>query len=507
MNIGIFLNYDPYVKLYKEGLGRYLSSQIEGYLKSGNKVTIICPKWLEDSLSFLEKDTGIDMGGAKVVTTPNIPLAWRVYSALKRKRKVKRDKSLVIKKLIGKLLNRFVSVSGFTDCIIFLVETLVLFFVGIVAVLPVLMGYLLYKLFGILKKIFKRFKAQILQFIEFDSLFQTMLDNSAKELVEIANRQKGIDVWFVPGLFWPQVNLIKGLVVINVPDIETEVFSEGFASKSASSATSRLRDTLENGKYFITYSEYIKHALIEEQQAGQGKYAVTILQDNHDLSKELGFDKNITNLINRSYSDALRQFAEFNVNCLGKIRYTKFSTVKYIFFASQYRANKNIGTLLRAYDYMVHECFRKEKLVLTCDAFAVPELRDYIVSRNLIDDVVVCANVSTQKLASLYCCAELVVNPTLYEGGFPFTFGEGMSVGTPSIMGNIPQTIDVIKNYGLEEILFDPYNYKDMAQKIIWGLDNVDSIYEKELPLYADLKRRTPEYVALEYVEAFRRYK
>ena len=106
MNIGIFLNYDPYVKLYKEGLGRYLSSQIEGYLKSGNKVTIICPKWLEDSLSFLEKDTGIDMGGAKVVTTPNIPLAWRVYSALKRKRKVKRDKSLVIKKLIGKLLNR-----------------------------------------------------------------------------------------------------------------------------------------------------------------------------------------------------------------------------------------------------------------------------------------------------------------------------------------------------------------------------------------------------------------
>ena len=73
VNIGIFLNYDPYVKLYKEGLGRYLASQINGYVQTQNSVIIVCPKWLKSNLEKLEKDTGIDLRRVKILTPQSIP--------------------------------------------------------------------------------------------------------------------------------------------------------------------------------------------------------------------------------------------------------------------------------------------------------------------------------------------------------------------------------------------------------------------------------------------------
>ena len=119
-------------------------------------------------------------------------------------------------------------------------------------------------------------------------------------------------------------------------------------------------------------------------------------------------------------------------------------------------------------------------------------------------DVIALHGVDVQGLAALYRCAELVVNPTLYEGGFPFTFAEGMSVGTPSVMSDIPQVRDVIEPYGLEdEMLFDPNDVQAIADKIEYGLMHKAELYQKELPVFNAMACRTENVVAQEYLESF----
>ena len=54
--------------------------------------------------------------------------------------------------------------------------------------------------------------------------------------------------------------------------------------------------------------------------------------------------------------------------------------------------------------------------------------------------------------------------------------------------------------------MFDPYNWRDMADKIEYWLPKTEELYQKELPLYKELEKRTPDVVAAEYVEAFKRF-
>ena len=70
----------------------------------------------------------------------------------------------------------------------------------------------------------------------------------------------------------------------------------------------------------------------------------------------------------------------------------------------------------------------------------------------------------------------------------------------------IKQVMEVFENCGLEEYLFDPYDYRDMAAKIESGLTNRESILEKESCIYEELSRRTWGNVCEEYVQAFEHF-
>lgn len=102
-----------------------------------------------------------------------------------------------------------------------------------------------------------------------------------------------------------------------------------------------------------------------------------------------------------------------------------FKDVDYLFYPSQVRGNKNILNLVKAYEHILRERNIPLKLILTCNLNNDKELLNYIEQKRLQYDVLSFNSVTAQQLAALYMCARLVVNPTLYEGGFPFTFGEG----------------------------------------------------------------------------------
>jgi glycosyltransferase involved in cell wall biosynthesis len=177
---------------------------------------------------------------------------------------------------------------------------------------------------------------------------------------------------------------------------------------------------------------------------------------------------------------------------------------RFIFYASQFRPSKNVITLLRAYDYLLKRRYLGHKLVLTGNPSAAPEIAQFIRDHNLQNDILCLNRLSDRELAACYKLADLAVNPSLSEGGCPFTFTEALSVATPVVMARIGVALEVITEPELREIMFfDPYDWKDIADRIEWALINRGVLLERQLPAYERLSKRTWSNVVDEHISLF----
>jgi glycosyltransferase involved in cell wall biosynthesis len=172
-----------------------------------------------------------------------------------------------------------------------------------------------------------------------------------------------------------------------------------------------------------------------------------------------------------------------------------------LFYASQFRPNKNLVMLLEAYRYLLRERFIHHKLILTGDPTLYPPVLDFVRRYGLSKEVLFLHGLTTPELAACYYLADLAVNPSLSEGGCPFTLTEALSVDTPVVMARIPVTEEVIQDPILQEMmLFDPYDYKDASSRIEWALKNRDALLSVQREVYAKLQKRTWRDVVDEYV-------
>lgn len=532
MNIGIFLGFGPQVKLKREGLGRYLGDLIQGFLDQDYEVTVAYPHWLRGSFDDLLNDYGIDNRHISVLMTQDDPVLWKIYNVIHGK-KDQRMLTKIVRRLSGwmmKLSNRqWKHLAEIHDRALFIVWLfinlpLAMFLTVAYALSVPRRWFIKIKNFVLLiKRKAKRYvsdgkcdRFQVERLLkEYDryqetlsehktkealflSLFQQMNEYERGRLVDLVNRKSDCDIWFVPGLFWPEAaDIAHATVVYNAPDLTTSILAESFAGvPNTAYATGMCRKTLENGTYFITYCNYVKKTLMEREYMKEPWQTKAIPHSNHDLLPYIHIDEALAkqNHTTKDYTD----FFSWNLLQTGRVRY--------LFYASQPRHNKNIITMLRAYEYLIRKRFVRVRLFLTANVYNNAEVSKFIEDHALSHHVMTFPNVSNQKLAALYHCATLVVNPTLYEGGFPFTFGEGMSVGTPSVMSDIPQVREVLEPAGLEDIMFDPYDWRAMADKIEYALQHVDELYERELPLYQKLAERTPDVMAQDYVKAFEEF-
>lgn len=511
MKIGIFLGYGPHVILKKEGLGRYLGGLLYGFTRAGHKVTIVSPLWLKETLLELLADFNIDQKAVAIVATKKIPPLWRIYKAVFLQNRPGKVRAVLqnfiyrLSKILSAVIKVFTETTHITTFLIWGLITCSI--VGVSSILLLSLVFATGILYFLGRKIWRKTTAKMYQKLleYFFSLYPNkflsfmsndMVDAEVKRLAVVGNtlRDKP-DCWFVPGLFWPQaVRLNSAPIIFNAPDFIPELFPSGFADKPSNRQVDTCRETLRSGKWFITYSEYVRQSLLIEENRLPAEFSFAIKNANNDMSPHLAIHEDI-NKQNNTDKDFSKAFAR---SFLGK-----YQGSCYIFFASQSRPNKNILNLIKAFEFLLRKRFLHLKLFLTADLTKDTQIQKYINEHSLQNEVVSFYNVSAQHLAALYHSAELAVNPTLYEGGFPFTFGEGMSVGTPSIMSDIPQTREVLEPAGLEEIMFDPYDYRSIAEKIEWALTRRQELYEKEAPLYRELARRTPDVVAAEYVKTF----
>lgn len=533
MKIGIFMAYGPDTVMRKEGLGRYIGSLIKGFLDAGHEVTIACPKWSLDTIDDLFQDLNIDPKKVEFIVSSKTPLLWRLYS--RRYKKRHKSRNLKVKVLncfadyLGWSLELLTSATSYT---VFLAVLLMLALAAVVLLPLGAVGMLLFLAARfIISKIRKvKFSAKEYAFrlgeffLQYSSSryknFIGILVNNRGKLVEESivqkiNHAQKRDVWFVPSIFWPGISNIQALTVVNAPDLVTQDFPLNFADIfNNGESTLICRKTIDSEKYFITYCEHLKNALLVRDFGKEPENVQVIPHANNSMKAYT----EITPALNQQYQSSKDFSMEFSralmQGAMGKCRSVSREYIKgfnvhdtrYIFYASQVRPHKNLMTLLKAYNELLRRRYKQVKLVVTGN-LTLDESRAYyayIKENRLEYDVLSLPDLTAQELAAFYQCAELVVNPTLYEGGFPFTFGEGMSVGTPSIMSDIPQVRDVIEPAGLaEDMLFDPYDWVGLADKMEWALDHRQELYEKELPLYTEMAQRTEAVVAEDYAKAF----
>jgi glycosyltransferase involved in cell wall biosynthesis len=263
-----------------------------------------------------------------------------------------------------------------------------------------------------------------------------------------------------------------------------------------------MTESLASADHLITYSEYVKDAHIVKRQKISGNKVSVI---RHGVVETQAVERGEGS--RQEALDVLHEYIDRKKSSMPKyLEGYRFDDVQFLFYSSQVRPHKNIEGLVAVYEKILREHYRPVKLVLTGKISGNERIMDLIDHRGLERDVLSLPAVPNEVLAALYRLAALSVTPTMFEGGFPFTFTEAYSVGTPSVMSRIPVVTEIIKGEALLDMMtFDPRNRDEMLQKILWALDNRDELLEAQRPLFQAMSSRTWSKVADEYIALMRK--
>lgn len=516
---GIYLAYPPKTNLLIHGLGRYLIELVKNASVHQVRFVIACPSWMRDSLIAYFQAANIDADCYELIGPNRKPFILSLYDTLTKLKNIKfsrrknnnfKNKLVKFAIVIGKKIVTLRNVIPYPFS-----DILSLFLLILLSMILITYKLLLniYKPFSLLKqKLYQKYLkiSQLFTFKPKDStiilhLYTFILEAETHLMALIINRRKDIKAWYCPTPFWSTFNNIKAPRLTCIPDLVLKDFAIAFSILGERYLTSynEIEKTINGGNYFVTYSQDVKwNTLVREFHQPESKIAV-IPHGANQLSEII----NVRGLRDNNLStNVLCQ--DLFLHALNKAlgggdiyKHKRALNIKFIFYASQFRPNKNIISLLKAYKHLLRKRFIQIKLILTGNPYELPEIYSFIQSHQLENDVLCLYNLTDKELAACYRLATLSVNPSFSEGGCPFTFTESLSVGTPVVMGRIAVTEEIITDPKLQDIMFfDPYDWQDMVDRIEWGLQNRDVLLEKQKELYEQISKRTWAHVVEDHI-------
>jgi glycosyltransferase involved in cell wall biosynthesis len=516
-HFGIYLAYGPTVDLQKEGLGRLLVAFLKAAAtREDVRFVIACPQWSRKSLLALLESEGIAASSFDVVSTDGVPLILRIVLARSRKRiprKPSRRTRLLAWIQSGvvrhrqQMERRLVATRSVLAWFAFTVYTLIL---GILLIPLLAVAWLVRAAYrGLLRvaRVFTRagwsnaFEklTAVLSLPDEEALvmrlYRLMEAGEAERLAKVVNNMRHIKAWYCPAAFWPAFNRISSPRLMCVPDVVTADFPVGFSvvDPELMKNVELVERAIGGSEHFVTYSSRVKwNTLVDRYSISPGAVDV-VPHACWDLSPSIrvsGFP---------DQEAATRNYCEWQLRqALARAGGSAYAgglasgSIRYLFYPSQFRPNKNLLTLLRAYEHLLRDRFIQQKLILTGDPKRLPQVRDFIREHRLENDVLCLHGLTARELAACYRLADLAVNPSLSEGGCPFTLTEALSVGTPVVMARIPVTEEVIADEEMRKMmLFDPYDWRDAASRIEWALEHREALLSAQSEFYLALSKRT----------------
>jgi glycosyltransferase involved in cell wall biosynthesis len=521
--VGIFLGYNPEQTLKNQGISRLLGFLLSGALNSTSiKVVLATPGWSRKDLAELLNDLRIKESEIEIIST-NGQLnllrlrrwgkglkerkflnLWNIFKAFFIKETDKPKKSW--KSKIANFIAFFLSDTFLLKMLVFLI---------LIVFLAILIGP-----FVLLYRIIKPIRTRLRKFLRFafniliapsgiikqigitNAVWQVIRAKEMERLIKIINKHIDIDAWFIPCAFWPEIVEIKKRKVVCVPDIVFLEFPIKYANFYSEIVFNNMKQVIYSADSLITYSLHVKENHLEKGLSVDPKKITVINHGYVDLSiylKDKFKDKGNIPMRHRAL-EIMREFQQKKYGNDFFLRTIDFNHFNYIFYSSQIRGHKNFINLVKAYEILVKKYNKNLKLVVTADYEAESNILDYIQKKQLHYDILSFHSVPSEVLAALNHLAVCSVTPTLFEGGFPFTFNEAYSVGTPSVISAIPVVLELVKDEELRNVmLFDPTDPEDIAQKVAWAVDNRQKLFDMEKHLFEQFRSRSWEIVAEEY--------
>lgn len=173
----------------------------------------------------------------------------------------------------------------------------------------------------------------------------------------------------------------------------------------------------------------------------------------------------------------VHEFGNYSKDELERIEWKYKITGKItIMFAGTITPRKGVEVLIKAAEIVLKQGY-KDVIFLFCgniqiDREFVKRIMRYIRNRRLEDYVKFTGFTSYKDLKALYSACDMFVLPS-FEEGFGLVLTEAMASGKPLIGSNIGGIPVQVKN-GWNGFLFDPGNYKQLAERIIYLIENVD---------------------------------
>jgi len=536
---GIYLAYPPTINLRADGLGRLLAEFLKGSQTHEElRFCIACPSWMRDSLEDLFESTGVPSDQFEIITPTRLPLLLRAHQWLLARKKKKR-RAGILARIVQRLRDRThklalatqkwavnvrspLQIAGLVIALAVgaVAATVFILLRGLVRAIAICLRAVSRPMARLLHKAWPHGPInQIRRTLQSANpkndpltvrLYRYMEEGESQLLRQLIERRSDIQAWYCPTAFWPQFNDIDKPRLICIPDVVLAHFPTGYAPIGGDRFLENFRQvekTIERGQHFVTYSEDVKWRTLVERYRVSPENITVIPHGANRLDQLIsvpGFP-NETEAIEQRCRDLLEQAMAKAIQPKGQ-GLPPFHHSDYIFYASQFRPNKNVITLLRAYKYLLRRRYIGCKLVLTGDPHVQPLIDRYVRKHRLEFDVLFLHNLSDRELAACYRLATLAVNPSLSEGGCPFTLTEALSVGTPVVMARIAVTEEVVTDAGVrEQMLFDPYDWRDVAARIEWALANRETLLAAQLPFYEKLAQRDWPQVVDEYIGALDR--
>jgi len=200
-----------------------------------------------------------------------------------------------------------------------------------------------------------------------------------------------------------------------------------------------IRNAVKKAKKIIAVSRNTKNDIIRFLRVDPKK--ITVIHNG--LTKEFTFIHDVT-----KFDKTLKKY---------KIK------KPFLLYTGNWRDHKNLVRLVKAFKILKEKYYFDFNLVLTGKENSFyPEVKQTIKDLELENEIILPGLVSEEELVYLYNAAFIYVFPSLYEGfGLPPL--EAMACGTPVVASFSSSMPEILKD---NVVYFDPYDEKDLAEKI-----------------------------------------
>jgi len=515
--IGILIAFAPGQPIKNQGIGRLTAFIITAILKDDKtKIVIAVPTWYEAMLLDFLADHHIDINQIELITTDGIPFLFRVqmliesmFKKLKhRSTKSNSDAISTTTKELSTFSIFYLTVMNKLRWLVALPSTSIQLFKKTLSYSSRYAPSKIKNQFAQIKSHIRCWLVKLFNFrqnILIRHVYSKLRTTELNKLIDKINRETEIRTWFIPTLFWPEIIGIRAKKIVAAPDVVFLDFPLLFTQPTLKRTLEEITQTIQSADHFVCYSEHVKQNTLVQKFSISPEQVSVIKHGNVNLSSLLLPSHANIKQMKQAAHQVLRSYQQTYLSKHPYLKDFDFTDTRYIFYSSQIRPHKNFMSLIQAYEILLKKRFVNIKLITTANLMGEQKIWDYIIKKRLQYDILCFTDVSSETLAALNHLAHCAVNPTLFEGGFPFTFTEAYSVGTPSIMSHIPVVADEIQDPILrEKMLFDPYHIDDMVNKIEWAVYHREELLALQAPLYQQMASRSWEVVANDYLNLFK---